>query len=99
MNLPSNAQTNRGGPKEKDKRYTYNESVDETAKLNDAEPVEVEAEVPAEENEPIDSTSRERQSSSAAIRGMMGQGSGASLDDIMRTDLKAPYLRGMLRLG
>jgi hypothetical protein len=26
--------------------------VDETAKLNDAEPVEVEAEVPAEENEP-----------------------------------------------
>jgi hypothetical protein len=47
--------------------------VDETAKLNDAEPVEVETEVPAEENEPIDSTSRERQSSSAAIRGMMAK--------------------------
>ena len=42
-------------PKEKDKRYSYNESGDETAELNDAEPVE-EAEVPAEENEPIDST-------------------------------------------
>ena len=56
MNHPSNAQKNRGGPKEKDKHYSYNESVDETAKLDDAEPVEVEAEVPAEENEPIDPT-------------------------------------------
>jgi hypothetical protein len=55
-NLPSNVQKNRGGPKEKDKHYTYNESVEETAKLIDAEPVEVEAEVPAEENEPIEST-------------------------------------------
>jgi hypothetical protein len=40
MNHPSNAQKNRGGPKEKDKHYSYNESVDETAKLSDAEPVE-----------------------------------------------------------
>lgn len=55
MNHPSNAQKDRGVPKEKDKRYSYNESGDETAELNDAEPVE-EAEVPAEENEPIDST-------------------------------------------
>jgi hypothetical protein len=55
MNHPSN-EKNRGGPKKKDKHYSYNESVDETAKLIDAEPVEVEAEVPAEENEPIEST-------------------------------------------
>ena len=56
MNHPSNAEKNRGGPKKKDKHYSYNESVDETAKLIDAEPVEVEAEVPMEENEPIEST-------------------------------------------
>ncbi|HUB64321.1 MAG TPA: hypothetical protein VL996_07735 [Methylocella sp.] len=49
------AANDRGGPK-KDKHYSYNESVDETAKLIDTEPVEVEAEVPAEENEPIEST-------------------------------------------
>ncbi|HUI20977.1 MAG TPA: hypothetical protein VLZ74_08030 [Methylocella sp.] len=45
----------RGGPK-KDKHYSYDESVDEPAKEIDSEPVEIEAEVPAEENEPIEST-------------------------------------------
>ena len=39
-----------------DKHYSYNESVGETAKLIGAEPVEVVAEAPADENEPIEST-------------------------------------------
>jgi hypothetical protein len=56
MKHPSNAEKNRGGPKEMDKHYSYNESVDETAKLIGAEPVEVVAEAPADENEPIEST-------------------------------------------
>lgn len=46
-------------PKKKEKHYSYNESVEETAKLIEAEPVEVEAEVPAEENEPVEGAQEE----------------------------------------
>ncbi|WP_026608158.1 hypothetical protein [Methylocapsa acidiphila] len=42
------------GPKSRSKHLSYNESVDEDAKLIESEPVEIEAEVPAEENEPIE---------------------------------------------
>lgn len=42
------------GPKRKDKHLSYDESVDEDAKLIESEPVEIEAEVPAEENEPVE---------------------------------------------
>ena len=52
------AEKNRAGPRKKDKHLSYDESVDEDAKLIDAEPVEVEAEVPAEENEPIEGTTQ-----------------------------------------
>lgn len=44
----------RAGPKTRDKHYSYDESVDESAKLIDSEPVEIEAEVPSEENEPVE---------------------------------------------
>lgn len=47
------------GPKKRDKHYSYDESVDESAKLIDSEFVEVEAEVPAEENEPVESVEPE----------------------------------------
>jgi hypothetical protein len=36
------------------RRLSYNESVDEPATLIAEEPVEAEAEIPAEENEPIE---------------------------------------------
>ena len=41
-------------PKLPQKRHSYNESVDEPAKLIEDEPVEVEQEIPAEENEPLE---------------------------------------------
>jgi hypothetical protein len=36
------------------RHYSYNESLDEPAKLIADEPVEVEEEAPAEENEPVE---------------------------------------------
>lgn len=41
-------------PKRRQKHYSYDESVDESAKLIEDEPVEIEKEVPAEENEPLE---------------------------------------------
>jgi hypothetical protein len=40
-------------PKRRRKHYSYDESVDEPATLIEEEPVEVEHEIPAEENEPL----------------------------------------------
>jgi len=42
------------GPKQRDKHHSYNENVDEPAKLINDEAVEVEREVPAEPNEPVE---------------------------------------------
>ena len=47
-------------PRRRQKHYSYDESVDEPAKLIDDEPVEVEHEVPAEENEPIETIDKDR---------------------------------------
>ncbi|HYP57797.1 MAG TPA: hypothetical protein VEQ35_05880 [Beijerinckia sp.] len=49
------ATKNRAGPRKKDKHYSYDESVDEAGKTIDAEAVEIEAEVPAEENQSVES--------------------------------------------
>lgn len=46
------------GPK-RGKHFSYDESVDESAALIKEEAVEVEAEVPAEENEPVESVDPE----------------------------------------
>jgi hypothetical protein len=54
MNPASHYQMARLGPKLKQKHHSYDESVDEPAKLIEAEPVDVEAETPADENEPIE---------------------------------------------
>jgi hypothetical protein len=43
-------------PKRRQKHYSYDESVDEAGKLIADEPVEIECEVPAEENEPVEGT-------------------------------------------
>ena len=42
------------GSKQGKRKLSYNESVDEPAKLIADEAVEVEAEIPAEENEPVE---------------------------------------------
>jgi hypothetical protein len=41
-------------PNKRQRHHSYDESVDEPAKLIEDEPAEVEAEVPAEENEPVE---------------------------------------------
>jgi hypothetical protein len=41
-------------PKRRQRHYSYDESVDEPAKLIEDEPAEIEEEVPAEENEPVE---------------------------------------------
>jgi hypothetical protein len=42
------------GPKRRDRHYSYDESVDEPAKLIEDEPVDIEEEVPAEGNRPVE---------------------------------------------
>jgi len=44
------------GPKQRKKHHSYDESVDEPAKLIDDEAVEIEREVPAEDSDPIERT-------------------------------------------
>ena len=43
-----------GNPPKGRRRYTYNEGVDEPAKLIESEAVDIEAEVPAESNEQVE---------------------------------------------
>jgi uncharacterized protein YfcZ (UPF0381/DUF406 family) len=52
----SQCANNQGSGPKKERHHAYDESVDETAKQIESEPVEVEAEVPAEENEPVENT-------------------------------------------
>jgi hypothetical protein len=41
-------------PRQRQKHHSYDESVDEPAKVIEGEPAEIEREVPAEENEPLE---------------------------------------------
>jgi hypothetical protein len=41
-------------PKRRQRKYSYDEGLDEPAKLIDDEPAEIEREAPADENEPIE---------------------------------------------
>ncbi len=41
-------------PKRRQKHYSYNESVDESTKLIEDEPVDIEKAIPAEANEPLE---------------------------------------------
>jgi hypothetical protein len=43
-------------PKRRQKHYSYDEGLNEAGKLIADEPVEIEREVPAEENEPVEGT-------------------------------------------
>jgi hypothetical protein len=43
------------GPKQREKHHSHNENVDEPAKLIDEEAVEIERELPLEDNEPVES--------------------------------------------
>jgi hypothetical protein len=53
------------GPKRKDKHYSYDESIDESAQLLEDEPVDIEQAIPAEESEPVDQVEEAEESSTA----------------------------------
>lgn len=42
------------GPKRRQRRHSYDENVDESGKLIDNEPTDIEHEVPADETEPVE---------------------------------------------
>jgi hypothetical protein len=63
MTHAARAEQDKAGPKSRDKHYSYDESVDEAAKLIENEPVEIEAEVPADENEPVESVNQDEKPS------------------------------------
>jgi hypothetical protein len=54
-------------PKRRQKHYSYDESVDEPAKLIDDEPVEIEEERPAEENRPVEGAEEDNSSNLPAF--------------------------------
>ena len=55
MALPTDREKTKLIPKWKKRHHSYDESVDESQKLIEAEPTEIEEERPAEENEPLES--------------------------------------------
>jgi hypothetical protein len=50
------------GPKQKNKHYSYDENIDEPAKLIDEETVEIERAVPMDENEPVEQIDKSEKS-------------------------------------
>ena len=54
MTLSCLARCCAAGPKQRQQHYSYDENVDEPAKLIEDEATEIEHEVPADENEPIE---------------------------------------------
>ena len=54
-------------PKRRQRHHSYDESVDEPARVIDKESVEVEAEIPAEENESVETSQQEDETASPAF--------------------------------
>jgi hypothetical protein len=54
-------------PKRRQKHYSYNEYVDESAKLIEDEPVDIEKALPAEENEPVEKIEKDSASDTPAF--------------------------------
>ena len=55
------------GPKRREQHHSFDESVNEPSKLIEDEPVEIEEEVPAEENEPLERIDENNEPSSPAF--------------------------------
>lgn len=68
MNLISLHEKTKLGPKLKQKHHSYDESVDESANVIESEPVDIEGEVPAEENEPIERNEEGEKSETPAFK-------------------------------
>jgi hypothetical protein len=56
-----------GGPKRRERHHSYDESVDEPAKLIEDEPVEIEEESPAKENESVERVEENNESDPPAF--------------------------------
>lgn len=54
-------------PKKRNPRHSYDENLDEPAKLIESEPVDVEAERPEVENVPVENVDSDEQSSPASF--------------------------------
>ena len=68
MRTTAGGEIDAGLSKRRRRRKSYDESVNEPAKLIEIESVEVEAEVPAEENEPVETVEREDKPETSACR-------------------------------
>jgi hypothetical protein len=55
------------GPKQRDKHYSYDESLDEAPKLIESETVEIEAEIPCDTSEPVEGVTQEEEKSPPAF--------------------------------
>jgi hypothetical protein len=64
---PAARDGNAGIPKSRKMHHSYDESADEAARLIDHEPVEVEAELPADENPSIEGNEQEDEPPSAFV--------------------------------
>ena len=67
MNMATGGERDTIVPKRRQRHYSYDESVNEPAKLIEDEVVEIEAEVPAEENEPMERIEEDNKSDSPAF--------------------------------
>jgi hypothetical protein len=67
MQATAGGGTSRVIPKQRKRHHSYDESVDEPAKLIESEPVELEEEVPAEENEPVERIEQDENSDTPAF--------------------------------
>ena len=54
-------------PKKRQRHHSYDESVDESARVIEKESVEVEAEIPAEENESVETSEQDDETVSPAF--------------------------------
>lgn len=61
------AESDRTGPRRRPKHHSFDESVDEPAELIENEPVDIQGEVPAEPNRPVERVEPEDKSSSPAF--------------------------------
>lgn len=65
---PEKANTNVGPiPKKRAKHYSYDENVNESPELIEDEAVDVEASIPAEENEPVETINQDNERISAVF--------------------------------
>ena len=72
MQLAMSGKKSEAIPRKRQKHYSYDESVDEPSKLIEDEAVDVEREVPAEENEPVERTEQEDDETKPALEDDQG---------------------------